>query len=135
MGLLTRIDVDSLGGIELYSYTDQRWTEFSILRPVPLFGDSLQQDPTHDEDIIVRRRSKLNFTFSYGAGLFNHSTRTKTYDLPALSSGLSLITLTNMKYNLTKNMSISGIFQFSVSIGQDDKGLLNGLFLGLNYDF
>jgi len=119
--------------IDIAAFTDRRWTEFVILKPLFLMGESSVLDPSGDANIKVRRVSDWKFVFSYGGGYFTHSTRTKNFDLPAITNGIVFTSQSQLGYSINDRLAVVGILQFGIAWAKDDKGTQLGTFLGVNY--
>lgn len=121
--------------LQLFGYTDRKWSEAALLVPISILGEHSGLDPSDDTSIEVRRISKFKLVFSPGLGYFVHSTRTQRFDLPALTSGVTVIGQLGAEYSFNDTWSLSGILRFAAGIAADDKGLSSGLLLGILYRY
>lgn len=130
-GIRVRMTLDDAKEWDLFGYTDRRWSEFAILKPAVIHGTYYDKDPApFTESIRVARMSYWNWIFSYGGGYFIHSTRTLRYDLPAITSGFSLLGQSQWNYTLDDKYSLFAMLHLGIGLATDEKGYLYGAFLG-----
>lgn len=130
-GIRVRMNLDDGKEWDLFGYTDRRWSEFGLLKPVMIHGTYLNSDPTpFNNDVQVHRASYWNWVFSYGGGYFLHTTRTLKYDLPAITSGFSILGQSQWNYTINDSYALYAMLQMGLGLATDEKGYLYGLFLG-----
>lgn len=135
-GVLARFDVRSVGELDIAGYSDGRWSEGSVLYPVYLLGGVRQVDAGNgSSSITVQTVADWRLITSVGGGYFSHTTRTTTFDLPTLVTGLFITDLNQIMYSWDDHLSFGAILQLTFAMSQSDQSWLMGTFLTVAYNF
>lgn len=132
-GVLVRLNSADFNEWDVIGYTDRKWSQFSVLKPIYVWGSPMQNDPSLDSAIQIQRLQNWVAIVSLGGGYFIHSTRTILYDLPALVSGFTIEAHSQLRYTINDTWSVVGSLHLGLSAASDDRGFLSGVFLGFNY--
>ena len=135
-GVIGRIDFSNvLGTLDFLSYSDGRWTEGVVLRPIEIVGSTSRSDSFLGESINTKIVSDFRYVLSLGLGAFSYTGRTKTFDLPIRISGLQASSVNQIYYNLNKDLALIALLNIGYAVSAADQSLLLGFHLGASYDF
>jgi hypothetical protein len=128
---ILRTEFGNFGTFDVFGFSDRKWNEVSLLKPVYLIGHPVSFDPTLDGVTSVRRVPHVIVLWSYGGGFFSHSTRTKQFDLATLVSGITLVNHFEIQYSLTDRFSLVAMARLGAAVSMDDRGFVMAPFLGI----
>ena len=135
-GMLTRFPTNSvLGDIEMFGFSDFRWSEVSAAKFIYILGEAPKVDPVSTPELTIKRFTMWTMTLSYGAGFFTHNTRTTGYNLPTLVTGGELVSRGHLTYHINDSWFAGGLLSFALAFSAVDASFNTGLAFGLGYRF
>lgn len=133
-GILGRFDFDRLGQLEFSGYSDGRWTEGLILRPLYVIGQPAKIDTGAGDLVEAQTIANLRWISSVGGGYFSHTTNSRKFDLPVLVTGLTLSNMNQFLYSIDDRWSAAGMLQLTLGWSRSDVSFLLGGYLGVVYN-
>jgi hypothetical protein len=127
---ILRYHMEDYGTWDVYGMSDRKWNEIALLKPVYLFGQNPEFDPTLDGITKVRRIQKHSLIWSYGVGLYTHNTKTTRFDLAALVTGLTVLNHFEFQYAINDRFSLIAVGRVGVALSLDDQGFVTAPLFG-----